>query len=101
MRHRARGPVICALLVTWLGAAAQDVGAFEVIVFDNQQVPGLSVGTLFRDFGIPVVNAQGRIAFRAQLQNPRVDSVWVFDPDSGLHAVAVEDDPAPRCVASW
>ncbi len=83
------------LLVSWLVAATQEVGAFDVIAFEDQQAPGLAAGRTFLDFGVPVVNAQGRIAFRARLQNPLADSIWVFDPDSGLQAVAVEDDPAP------
>lgn len=75
-------------------------GDFAVIAFEGQQAPGLAPGTVFGgNFGLPVVNAQGRIAFRARLQNPTVDSIWIFDPDSGLQAVAVADDPAPGGMA--
>jgi len=75
-------------------------GDFAVIAFEGQQAPGRPAGVVFGDnFGIPVVNAQGRIAFRARLLNPSHDSIWVFDPDSGLQAVAVEDDPAPGGAA--
>lgn len=88
------------LLLLFGHPAFAGTGSFDVIAFEGQQAPGLPAGVVFDDdFGIPVVNAQGRIAFRARLQNPRVDSIWVFDPDSGLHAVAVEDDPAPGGVA--
>jgi len=76
-------------------------GDFTVIAFEGQQAPGRPAGVVFGDnFGIPVVNAQGRIAFRAQLiRNSSHDSIWVFDPDSGLQAVAVQDDPAPGGAA--
>lgn len=71
-------------------------GDFTVIAFEGSQAPGLAPGTVFDgNFGFPVVNAQERIAFRARLQNPFVDSIWIFDPASGLQAVAVQDEPAP------
>jgi len=101
MSSRLTGGLIVALVVVLSAppAPAGD-GAFEVIAFEGQQAPGRPAGVVFDDdFGIPVVNAQGRIAFRARLLNPFLDSIWVFDPDSGLQAVAVQDDPAPGGAA--
>jgi len=92
--RRARPFMSSAIILLGTGRlCVAGAGDFTVIAFEGQQAPGRPAGVVFGDnFGIPVVNAQGRIAFRAQLiRNSSHDSIWVFDPDSGLQAFATDD----------
>lgn len=76
-------------------------GALQLIFREGDQVPGLPAGTIFApiQFNDPaplVINAQGNVAFFAELAGPEIDetndsALWVSD-EGGLHLVAREGD---------
>jgi len=62
--------------------ASQALGV-QAVASVGQQAPGMGIGVTFRDFGDPVINANGQISFNASLQGPGITStnqgsIWLY-----------------------
>jgi hypothetical protein len=98
--------VVFFLLVTSLNAPNVGAAIVRTVAFAGQPAPDTEIGTMFAEFGEPVLNNAGQVAFRSDLAG---DSIIVAGPDnivgnsrglwsegSGqLHLIAREGSSAP------
>lgn len=63
---------------------ASPTGGVQAVASAGQQAPGLPIGVTFRDFGEPIINANGHVSFNASLQGPTINatnqgSIWLYN----------------------